>query len=62
MTAKKIKEEAIKIATTIRKTPTELRGNLFNDIAWELRNQSQGYTCNLFNEIANTYGIKPNHK
>lgn len=47
------------IADIIVNTPVELRGNLFAEVALELRKRSQGYTCGLFVNIAQEYGIKP---
>ena len=55
-------EEAKKIANTIKQTPTELRGDLFRDIAIELSGMSQGYTATLFHKIAHEYGFKKQDK
>jgi hypothetical protein len=50
--------DAKKIAEIIQGTDTDLRGNLFAEVALELRKQSQGFTCSLFIKIASEYGIK----
>lgn len=55
-----MKDQVKKIVEAIMTTNTDYRGNLFEAVAIELKNQNQGYTGEMFFAMANTYGINKN--
>jgi len=57
MNTTKLKQDAKKIANILTKIDPEFHGDLFVEVSAILNKRSQGFTAQLFSEIANRYGV-----
>jgi len=57
MNESKLKQDAKKIANIITKTNIDYRGDLLMEVSVILNQRTQVFVSQLFQEIANSYGV-----